>query len=102
MGRDALAMWLCDAENNVESIPEPSKAAQIEHDEGPSFINLIDVDTVEYRRQHDNRAIKKTLTIPSWLNAQGERAGVNFSQLLQDALKNYLGLDNHRGPQKQP
>jgi antitoxin HicB len=100
MGQDALAMWLCDAEDKHENIPQASKLADIKHDKD-SFVNLIVADTLEYRRENDNRAVKKTLSIPSWLNAQGEKAGVNFSQILQDALKSHLGLEN-QSARKQP
>ncbi|MDA8335964.1 MAG: hypothetical protein M0Z41_13440 [Peptococcaceae bacterium] len=57
----------------------------------PGFVSLIDADTTEYRRENDNRAVKKTLSIPSWLNAKAEKAGINFSQVLQEALKQRLG-----------
>jgi predicted RNase H-like HicB family nuclease len=100
MGRDALAMWLCDAEDKHEVIPQASKLADVKCDKD-SFVNLIVADTVEYRRENDNRAVKKTLSIPSWLNVQGEKAGVSFSQILQDALKNHLGLES-RSARKQP
>lgn len=91
MARDAISMWLCDAEDKDESIPAPSEIQDIDH--GPeSFINLIDVDTTQYRRENDNRAVKKTLSIPSWLNSRAEKAGVNFSQILQDALKSHLDI----------
>lgn len=89
MAQDAIEMWLCDAEDSHESIPAPSKVLNANP---PQFINLIVADTEQYRRENDNRAVKKTLTIPSWLNAQAEKAGVNFSQILQDALKDRLGL----------
>ena len=92
MVEDAAAMWLCDAEDNQENIPAPSEKLKAEQ---PQFVSLIMADTDKYRRENDNRAVKKTLSIPSWLNAQGEKAGVNFSQILQDALKNHLGLENH-------
>lgn len=89
MARDAMSMWLCDAEDNMEIIPVPSSHVVCE-DGG--FINLIDCDTDAYRRENDNRAVKKTLSIPSWLNAKAERAGVNFSQVLQDGLKQKLNI----------
>lgn len=92
MARDAISMWLCDAKNKNEEIPLPSKLQDIMNDSN-SFVNLIDVDTAEYRREHDNRAIKKTLSIPNWLNVKAEKAGINFSQTLQKALKRELGLD---------
>ncbi|HKM42723.1 MAG TPA: hypothetical protein VJZ70_01880 [Limnochordia bacterium] len=45
---------------------------------------------VVHRRAHDYRAVRKNLTIPSWLNTKAEKAGVNYSQILQEALKDYL------------
>lgn len=92
MARDAISMWLCDAEDKNEQVPESSNIEAIEH--GPdSFINLIDIDTAVYRRENDTRAVKKTLTIPNWLNSKAEKAGINFSQTLQKALKQQLGLE---------
>ena len=53
---------------------------------------LVRCDTIEYRRFYDNKAVKKTLTIPSWLNTMAERQGVNFSLTLQNALKTELHI----------
>lgn len=92
MARDAIEMWLVDAEDNVDVIPDSSPLDQVVPPEG-GFTNLIDADTDEYRRENDNRAVKKTLTLPSWLNAKAERAGINFSQTLQEALKQRLDLE---------
>ena len=90
MAEDASSMWLWDAENKNEKIPEPSRI--LEH-EPPQFVSLVKADTEEYRRQNDNRAVKKTLTIPAWLNAEAEKAHVNFSGILQSALVERLGLE---------
>lgn len=92
MARDAISMWLVDAENKSETIPSPSSFESIKH-ESNSFVNLIDIDSDQYRSENDNRAIKKTLSIPNWLNIKAEKAGVNFSQTLQRALKQQLGLE---------
>ena len=91
MARDAICMWLCDAEDKGENIPKASLITNLSPQKD-SFYNLIDADTLEYRKEHDNKAVKKTLTIPSWLNAKAEKEGVNFSQVLQDGLKKRLGL----------
>lgn len=91
MARDAMSMWLCDAEDKGESIPSFTYAQHMDCESG-SFINFIDVDTAEYRRENDNRAVKKTLSVPSWLNSKAEKAGINFSQTLQKALKQQLGI----------
>lgn len=89
MAADAISMWLCDAEDNQDNIPTPSKKLNANP---PQFINFVVADTNQYRRENDNRAVKKTLTIPSWLNTQAEKAGVNFSQILQEGLKKYLEI----------
>ncbi|KUO48952.1 MAG: antitoxin HicB [Desulfitibacter sp. BRH_c19] len=99
MAEDAIAMWLCDAEDNKENIPAPSKELTVDN---PKFINLVVADTEKYRRQNDNRAVKKTLTIPNWLNSKAEKAGINFSQTLQTALKRQLNIDRPRTFKKQP
>jgi predicted RNase H-like HicB family nuclease len=90
MAADASAMWLWDAENSHDPIPAPSALAAT----APQFVNLIMADTSEYRRAHENRAVKKTLTLPSWLNEQAERAGINFSLILQEGLKNKLHISD--------
>lgn len=91
MARDAVSMWLCDAEDNNESVPAATDIFKIQCQK-KEFINLVAVDTNEYRNLNDSRAIKKTLTIPNWLNTKAEKAGVNFSQVLQEALKERLHL----------
>ncbi|MCC8170150.1 MAG: type II toxin-antitoxin system HicB family antitoxin [Oscillospiraceae bacterium] len=88
MTRDAMAMWLCIAEDKKEAVPEPTldiKAAD-------GYVSFVDVDTMAYRRQTDSRAVKKTLSIPSWLNSQAEREHVNFSEVLQNALMEQLNI----------
>jgi len=89
MAEDAIAMWLWHAENQEEKIPAPSEELSVDL---PQFINFIKADTDEYRKAHDNRAVRKTLSIPSWLNHQAEKANAPFSQILQQGLKEYLQL----------
>jgi predicted RNase H-like HicB family nuclease len=89
MAEDAVSMWLWAAENKHEAIPP---ATQLPSVEAPQFINYVYADTDAYRKKNDTRAVKKTLSIPLWLNALAEDAGVNFSQILQDALKERLGV----------
>jgi predicted RNase H-like HicB family nuclease len=94
MAQDAVAMWLWDAENKKESIPKASDQSEIAvkcEDKG-QFVNLIAADTVEYGRQYDIRSVKKTLSIPAWLNYKAEEANAPFSQILQQGLKNYLNI----------
>ena len=88
MAEDVLAMTLVSYENNSTPIPTPSKKLSLEDSE---FQNFIACDTDSYRKQNMNRAIKKTLTIPEWLNEKALAQGINFSQVLQEALLEKVG-----------
>ncbi|MDR1397127.1 MAG: type II toxin-antitoxin system HicB family antitoxin [Desulfarculales bacterium] len=92
MAQDAIEMWLWDAENKHESIPQASSLEDIlrRYPPGNGFVSMVAADTDEYRRRNDKRAIKKTLSIPAWLNYQAEKANAPFSQILQNGLKKYL------------
>ena len=91
MAKDAIEMWLWHAENNAIPIPPASKTLPFKPNETHT---LIAVDTDEYRQANDTRAIKKTLSIPSWLNQQAEKANAPFSQILQQGLKAYLRISD--------
>ncbi|MDO4798989.1 MAG: type II toxin-antitoxin system HicB family antitoxin, partial [Bacillota bacterium] len=93
MARDAIGLMGIDLEDDGETIPEASSVVTVQKNApSESTISLVDVDFAEYRRKHDLRTVKKNCTIPSWLNYEAERAGVNFSAVLQAALKNELNL----------
>lgn len=91
MAADVLCLTLYEMEQAGTEIPAPSALRDISVGE-KEFVNFIPCDTVEYRKFFDNRAVKKTLTVPSWLNDMAERAGINFSATLQSALKQQLHL----------
>jgi len=91
MAEDVLCLCLYDIEETNKPIPSPSNPKDIVKDDN-SFVAIIGVDTLEYRMFYDNKAVKKTLTIPQWLNTMAEREGVNFSYVLQSALKRQLGI----------
>ena len=91
MAKDVLCYKLYDLEIEERMIPQPSDPLTLTHDE-QSFISLIDCDTIEYRKFFDNKAVKKTLTLPAWLNRMAEQAELNFSQILQGALKEKLKI----------
>lgn len=91
MARDALATWLDYLIDEKEIIPTPSRTNDIPLDDG-QFTTMIDVDMTAYRRHKNSKAVKKTLSIPSWLNEEAEANNVNFSSILQEALKQHLGI----------
>jgi len=91
MAKDAIEGWLCHTEDEGLEIPIASKTLLVEANE---TMTLVLADTDEYRKANDDRAVKKTLSIPSWLNHQAEKANAPFSQILQQGLKEYLKIAN--------
>lgn len=91
MAEDALCLMLYDMEENGENIPQPSSIAALQKNPD-DVVSLVACDTLDYRKFFDKKAVKKTLTIPNWLNVMAEREGVNFSATLQDALIEKLHL----------
>ena len=91
MAEDVLCLMLYHLEEKHEDIPAPSDLLNVKTEPG-EFVSLVACDTLEYRRFYDNKAVKKTLTIPSWLNDQAIANGINFSAVLQAGLKNELHI----------
>lgn len=91
MAEDILALVLYDYEKDGREIPAPSKETDFSLLEG-EFVNFVACDTMEYRKMYNNKAVKKTLTIPEWLNEEAMTMNLNFSQVLQDALKQQLNI----------
>lgn len=89
--RDALELCLYDMEQDNIPIPEPSGIKDIKLDENES-IAWINVWMVPVRDKMENRSIKKTVTIPKWINDIGIENNLNFSQILQAAIKEKVGI----------
>ena len=64
----------------------------IDAPEDNAYVALIEFDMQAYRKKHSSKAVKKTLSIPQWLNEEAIAQNINFSQVLQDGLKARLGL----------
>ena len=86
--KEALAAYLVTLLEQGREIAPPTDIFDIEAPQG-AFISLVDADLVK-----KSQAVKKTLTIPSWLNEMAESANINFSQTLQRALMNELKIAN--------
>ncbi len=87
--KEALMLHLYGMEEDNEEIPEPTPINKI-HLEPDQAIVLTDVFMPPFREKQKMRYVKKTLSIPSWLNAEAEHYGINFSAVLQEALKQRL------------
>ena len=97
MAVDCLAGYIYDLKQSKSELPTSSDPADIdinaEYDEYESaFVNLVSVDVEDYAKKHFEKSVKKTLTIPAWLNDLAIKNNVNFSQTLQNALKAKLGV----------
>lgn len=93
MAIDAASGWLLAEVENNKPIPIASNIKNIianEYENG--FVSLISIDLDEYAKKYGTKAVKKTLSIPAWLNTLAEKENINFSQILQNALVNHLGI----------
>lgn len=97
MAQDACGLFLFTALRDGEPLPTPTalndinlisvlKEFEMESAADTAFVNMVLVDMTEYARQHSDKAVKKTLSIPMWLNTLCEEKSINFSKVLQDAL----------------
>lgn len=99
MARDAIELKCVSMEDDKEIIPEPSKITDLDidtgvfSDEGETMISYVDIDSTLYRRQIDMKTVRRNVSLPSWLNNAAESAGVNVSNILQEALINTLKLE---------
>ena len=95
MAQDALAIAMYGKEERKEPIPTPSQTLDVP--EG-CFSNLIACDTAYYHRRYNKRSVRKTLTIPQWLDIIATENNANFSQDLQEILKaKYVRGENRPG-----
>ena len=91
MAKDALELHLFGLEEEGENIPDPSSISSLNLQKN-QFVALIEVWMPPIRDEMAQKAVKKTLTLPKWLNDLAEEKKVNFSQVLQNALMSYLGV----------
>ena len=92
MARDAIGLMGIDMEDEKEPIPCPSDMSAISKEHAEDIITLVDVNFADYRRKNDMRTVRRNVSLPSWLNAEAEKAGVNVSAILQAALKQELKI----------
>ena len=91
MAVEAMGLCIDDRLKNEESLPEVSAPVDYILQEG-DFTCLIEFDLVQYRKKHNTKSVKKTLSIPEWLNEAAMEHDINFSQVLQEALMKKIGI----------
>ncbi len=86
MAADAAAGRILAMLNDGEKLPEPSDPKSVQPEYPNGFVSLVYIDIDRLRADHEEKLVKKTLTIPSWLNKAAEKKNINFSATLKDAL----------------
>jgi predicted RNase H-like HicB family nuclease len=91
MAQDAIEMMGVFLQDEKRPVPSPSDVKKIKAGKD-GIVTLVTVDFEEYRRKNEKKVVRKSVTIPSWLNVEAEKAGINFSAALQAVLKEQLGV----------
>ena len=103
MARDAIGAAVISMEDHNEIVPEPSSEADalklVSNDTDivdftKGILTYVDVDFSEYRRKSDMKTVRRNVALPSWLNYEAEKAGINVSRVLQDALIKTLNVSH--------
>ena len=90
MAEDALKLCLFDLYESNKNINDSIKLENIDQLEDNQTLIMVRINLKEVIKEYDNKAVKKTLTIPSWLNKEADKAHINYSHILQEALKEHL------------
>ncbi len=92
MARDAIGLIGIVMEDDKKALPKPSEINAVAKETKNDIITLVDVDFSEYRRQNDMRTVRRNVTLPSWLDFEAKKSGLNVSAVLQKALKQELHI----------
>ena len=96
MARDAIGIRCIEAEDEGKEVVKSSEMSEVDvskgtfYGEGKVILSLVDVDLLAYRKMLDNRTVRRNVTLPNWLNQEAEKAQVNVSKVLQEALTTKL------------
>lgn len=102
MARDAIGLKGIAMEDENIKLPDPStysrsialaKENNDIFDYSQGIATMVDVDFTEYRRKNDKKSVRRNVTLPNWLDFEAEKEGINFSKVLQEALKQRLGVN---------
>lgn len=90
--KEALGIHLYGMEQDGDVIPDPTPISQLQPDEG-GVIVMVEVFMPAIRDRQNNKSVNRTVTLPAWLNTAALERNINFSQVLQDAIKAQIGLN---------
>ena len=89
---DVLNLMLWNREEEKKEIPAPTPANKISVPAGATLA-MIKADTLAYRKLHDKKTVRRSITLPNWLDTIARERNINCSQLLQNAIRNECGLN---------
>lgn len=90
--REALGLHLYGMEQDGDLIPEPTAVDRLSPEDG-AVVVMVEVFMPSFRERMKNKSVNRTVTLPAWLNAAAQERNINFSQVLQDAIKAQIGLN---------
>lgn len=92
MAKDAIGIIGIELEDRKEVLPMPADIKSVAKENEDDIVSLVAVDFTEYRRKNDMRSVRRNVTLPSWLDFEAEKSGINVSAILQRALKQELHI----------
>lgn len=91
MARDAIGLVGIDMLDDLKPLPKAADVKDVKGGPG-DLVTLVDIDFEAYRKAQDTRAVRKNVSLPAWMAARADQAGINCSQLLQEAIRQQLNL----------
>lgn len=96
MARDAIGATILSMKDHNIKIPKLSKSLNVKKGafvkKGPTIVSVVDIDIDEYEAKHDNKMIRRNVTIPHWLNEKAKKFKINVSKVVQEALKDKIAV----------
>lgn len=98
MARDAICAACITREDIQKEINNPSPIEMVDAskgifaENGRSIVSMVDADITAYRKKLDNKSVRRNVTLPNWLNTEAEKAKINVSGVLQEALMKKIGI----------
>lgn len=89
MGTDAASGWVLDELEDGNPIPAASSTSELHPEEG-GIVNLLVLDMDSYAEKYGNKAVRKNITIPAYMETYAERHGLSLSKVMQDAISGYM------------
>ena len=89
MGTDAASGWILDELEDGNAVPEASASSDLHPDEG-GIVNLLVLDMDSYAEKYGNKAVRKNITIPAYMDTYAENHGLSLSKVMQDAISKYI------------